>query len=292
MLRSRFAAVASVVLVALLSAPAWGTNAPANSALPGTLNYVEGQVSMGQQTLDAKSIGSAELQPGQLLTTGNGKAKILLTPGVFLRVGNNTSVKMISPSITNTELWLESGHAMVEVAEIHPENDIRITEDGVTAQLLKTGLYDFNQKQNEFRVFDGKASVEDGAKSVTVKGGRELSLKANSSPKAQKFDRKSYEEGDLYRWSSLRSSYLAEANVDPAGIYAANGWGPWGYGWLGASWYWDPWLDAFRPAMASRSFGRTGRGFHGAADFKVEVEDSMEVGFTADDVTFRGGSTI
>lgn len=30
----------------------------------------------------------------------------------------------------------------------------------------------------------------------------------------------------------------------------------------------------------------------GAADFKVEVEDSMEVGFTADDVTFGGGSTI
>jgi hypothetical protein len=134
---------------------------------------------------------------------------------------------------------------MVEVAEIHPENDIRITEDGVTAQLLKTGLYDFNQKQNELRVFDGKASVEDGAKSVTVMGGLELSLEANSSPKAQKFDRKSCEEGDLYRWSSLRSSYLAEANVDAAGIYAANGGGPWGYGWLGASWYWDPWFDAF-----------------------------------------------
>jgi FecR protein len=184
MLRSRFAVMASVVLVALLSAPAWGTNAPANSALPGTVNYVEGQVARGQQSVDAKSIGSAELQPGQLLTTGNGKAEILLTPGVFFRVGNNSSVKMISPSITHTELSLESGHVMVEVAEIHPENDIRITEDGVTAQLLKTGLYDFNQKQNELRVFDGKASVEDGAKSVTVMGGLELSLEANSSPKA------------------------------------------------------------------------------------------------------------
>jgi hypothetical protein len=30
----------------------------------------------------------------------------------------------------------------------------------------------------------------------------------------------------------------------------------------------------------------------GAADFTVEVEDSTEVGFTADDVTFGGGSTI
>jgi hypothetical protein len=29
---------------------------------------------------------------------------------------------------------------MVEVAQIHPENDIRITEDGATRQLLKTGF--------------------------------------------------------------------------------------------------------------------------------------------------------
>jgi len=61
----------------------------------------------------------------------------------------------------------------------------------------------------------------------------------------QKFDRKSYEEDDLYRWSSLRSAYLAEANVDAAGIYATNGWGPWGPGWWGADWYWDPWFNAF-----------------------------------------------
>ncbi len=245
MRRTGIAFAASFFLAAILSAPAWGVNSSANSAVPGTLNYVEGQVSIGEQSLDAKSIGSAELQTGQRLTTGNGKAEILLTPGVFFRVGNNSSVKMISPSITNTELSLENGHAMVEVAEIHPENDIRVTEDGVSARLVKTGLYDFNQKQDELRVFDGKAVVEGGPKEVTVKGGRELSLVANNSPKVQKFDRKSYDEGDLYRWSSLRSSYLAEANVDAAGIYAANGWGPWGYGWMGADWYWDPWFDAF-----------------------------------------------
>jgi hypothetical protein len=43
----------------------------------------------------------------------------------------------------------------------------------------------------------------------------------------------------------LRSGYLAEANVDAASIYLADGWGPWGYGWWGADWYWDPWFDAF-----------------------------------------------
>ena len=241
----RMKAIASFFLAAILSAPAWATNTSANSALPGTLNYVEGNVSMGGQALDSKSIGSAELQQGQSLTTEKGKAEILLTPGVFLRVGNNSSVEMISPSITDTEVGVEKGHAMIEVAEIHPENDILIAEDGTRTRLVKTGLYDFNLNQHELRVFDGKAFVEDGGKPVNVKGGREVSIGSSGRLQVQKFNKKSYEEGDLYRWSSLRSAYLAEANVDAAGIYANDGLGPWGPGWWGADWYWDPWFDAF-----------------------------------------------
>ena len=239
----RVGAVASFFLAAILSAPAWGSDANAKSAVPGTLNYVEGQASIGDQALNSKSIGSAELQPGQSLTTEKGKAEVLLTPGVFLRIGNNSSVKMISPSLTDTEVEVDQGHAMVEVAELHPENSIRVDENGTTTQLLKTGLYDFNQNQRELRVFDGKAYVLSGREHVDVKGGRELPLASNGLSKAQKFDKKSYEEGDLFRWSSLRSGYLAEANVDAAGMYAANGWG--GAGWYGADWYWDPWFSAF-----------------------------------------------
>jgi hypothetical protein len=225
-------AIASFLFSATLSAPAWA-NANANSAVPGTLNYVEGSVSMGGETLDSKSIGSVVLKPGQSLTTGSGKAEILLTPGVFL------------PGLTDTEVRVERGHAMVEVEELHPENDIRVTVDGAAARILKTGLYDFNSDTGSMRVYDGQALVKDGDREVKVKGGRELDFAANGPLKTQKFDRKADEEGDLYRWSSLRSGYVAEANVDAAGIYATSGWGPWGPGWWGAGWYWDPWFAGY-----------------------------------------------
>ncbi|MGA7909745.1 MAG: FecR domain-containing protein, partial [Candidatus Sulfotelmatobacter sp.] len=137
---------------------------------------MEGQASIGDQSLNSKSIGSVELQPGQSLTTETGKAEILLTPGVFLRVGNYSSVKMISPSLTDTELRVDGGHAMIEVAEIHRENDIRVAANGATARLLKTGLYGIDLKQDQLRVYDGKASVQDDGREITIKGGRELSL--------------------------------------------------------------------------------------------------------------------
>lgn len=236
---------ASVLLAALMSLPAFandtGTNTNTNTAIPGSINYVEGQVSIGDQALDAKSVGSAELKSGESLTTGKGKVEILLTPGVFLRVGDNSSVEMVSPNLTDTEVDINHGHAMVEVAEIHKENDILIKDDGISTRLLKTGLYDFDAKQNQLRVFDGQASVLEGSKDVKVKGGHSLNIAEGAQPKARKFDKKSYEEGELYRWSSLRSAYLAEANVDTARLYASNGWGDWGLN----AWAWDPWFSAY-----------------------------------------------
>src|SRR5690242_8230431 len=128
------ASIVSLVLAVILSAPAFAVSPDAHSALPGTLNYVEGHANIGAETLNGNSIGSATLQPGQTLDTGKGKAEILLTPGVFLRVDDQSAVKMISPSITNTELELQRGRAMVEVAEIHDQNNLRISEDGIATQ--------------------------------------------------------------------------------------------------------------------------------------------------------------
>src|SRR5258708_39109058 len=87
-------------LAAVLSAPAWGSNASPNSAVPGTLNYVEGQVYVADQPLDQNSVGKTNVQVGQSLRTETGKAEILLTPGVFLREGDNSSLEMVAASLT------------------------------------------------------------------------------------------------------------------------------------------------------------------------------------------------
>src|SRR5215469_14188917 len=164
MKRCRFKIAASFFLAAVLTLPAWA----AKAGQPGSVNYVEGQVSINGQPVDTESIGSLALPPGQLLSTGNGKAEILLTPGVFLRVDDASSIEMVSVSLTNTEVKLDQGRAMVDVSEIHPENNLRVTEEGVTTQLLKAGLYDFDAAQRQIRVFGGKAVVFDGERKVNI----------------------------------------------------------------------------------------------------------------------------
>src|SRR5580692_3024431 len=99
----------------LTAAPAFA----AQPARPGTINYVEGAAYIDGQQLDPKQIGNIDLNPGQELTTGAGKAEILLTPGVFLRVDDNSAVRMISPDLTLTQVQIDKGRAGVEVDEIH-----------------------------------------------------------------------------------------------------------------------------------------------------------------------------
>lgn len=236
--------LSALLVAAALSLPAWASTGEARTALPGTINYVEGQAAIGNEPLNSKSVGSAELQAGQSLTTDQGKAEFLLTPGVFVRLGDDSAAQMISPDLTHTQFALNKGEAMVEVDEIHPENNIQISENGTTTRLLKTGLYDFDAAHDQVRVFDGKASVLDGDRKVTVKGGHELTLDAAGKLKARGFDKKQYAKSDdLYQWSSLRSAYLADANEKTAQVYVANDW--YGPGWFGAGWYWSPWFGAY-----------------------------------------------
>jgi hypothetical protein len=97
--------------------------AAASSAIPGTLNYVEGQVAIAGQTVTPKSVGSVQLQPSQVLETGQGRAELLLTPGVFLRIGDNSAVRLISPGLTDTRVEIVRGQAIVEVAELFKDNN-------------------------------------------------------------------------------------------------------------------------------------------------------------------------
>jgi hypothetical protein len=236
-----------VVAAALLALPARG-DTDRRTAVPGTLNYVEGQASIGDQSLDSKSIGSAQLENGQELSTGNGKVEILLTPGVYLRLGNNSSVKMVSSGLADTQVSVDQGEAMVEVDQLYKQNNIRISQPGADTRLMKTGLYDFNAANGQVRVFDGQAIVSADDRNTKVNGGHEVALNSGAVIKAHGFDKTAVRnDDDLYRWSSLRSEYLSEANVDTAQLYYANGfWGPgwWGPGW-GPGWFWDPWFAGF-----------------------------------------------
>jgi hypothetical protein len=204
---------------------------------------VEGQAFIGNQALDSHSAGNEELKDGESLSTEHGNVELLLTPGVFLRAGENSELRMVSSSLIDTDVSVERGEATLEVTELQPENDLRVEEDGVSTRVVKAGLYDFSADAAQVRVFDGEALVLAGDRTIKVKKNHEVNLNDTGELKSYKFDRKDFASTDLYRWTSLRSAYLAEANVDAARDLAT--YGGFGPAWYGDGWYWDPWFDCF-----------------------------------------------
>jgi len=250
MRRSLFILTAALGFAAIGPFGAWAHDThEAQPARPGSINYVEGKASIGTQELGPNSAGTMELEKGQMLTTEAGKVEILLTPGVFLRVADNSSVRMVSPSLANTAVAIDKGRAAIEVLDIRNENDIRISLDDTSTKLLSKGLYDFDAAQDQIRVFKGKADVYVGDQRITLTSQRELGVNASGKLKAQNFDTREYED-EFFRWSALRSGYLSEASVDEARVYVGMGPGWYGPYWYGPGWYWDPnfFVYTFLPA--------------------------------------------
>ncbi|HZP03866.1 MAG TPA: hypothetical protein VFB43_03120 [Terracidiphilus sp.] len=252
-LKSAWLGIGALCLTAL---PSWG-NVPnasnfqngQNQPTPGALNYVEGSAFLQGRQLNSSSVGASTMDPGQVLHTTNGKAEMLLTPGVFLRVNDNSAVKMISPDLANTQVEILSGEAGVEVDELHPQNNLEIIDNGVTTRLEKTGFYEFlagasgnnPADQNsagpaKVLVFSGKAQVETGDGHHEDLGkGREMALVPNAVTKPQKFNTNDAQDS-LVSWSKLRSQYMAEQSQQYADAYGWAGYpgwygNPWGLGW-------------------------------------------------------------
>jgi FecR protein len=220
----------------LLAIPA----AAASSAIPGTLNYVEGQVAVAGQTVTSHSVGSVQLEPNQVLETGQGRAEILLTPGVFLRVGDNSAVRLVSPGLADTRVEVLRGQAIVEVAELFKDSNLWVMMNGASTRLEKEGLYAFNATSRLVQVFDGQATVEQADRHIDLKKGRELVV--GGAWKAAHFDPNSQAAQDpLYAWSNLRSEYEAQASMQSARTVFVGG----GSYWDGPGWYWNPYWDMY-----------------------------------------------
>jgi hypothetical protein len=205
----------------------------------GTINYVEGQVSVDGRNVTTADAGKVVVEPGEVLQTNDGKAEMLLTPGVFLRLDSNSAVKMISPSLIKTTVQLDRGKAMLEADQVEKENHLDVVDHGANTLIEKHGVYEFNANNPMVAVYDGKAQVREDDHTKDVGKGKEVALASNPKLKEQSFDRK--QEDDLYAWSKLRSEYTSEANMASAQTIVMDN-PAW---WYGTGWYWNPWFDSW-----------------------------------------------
>jgi hypothetical protein len=205
---------------------------------PGTINYVEGQVSLDGQLLSARSIGTARLKPGQSLNTTEGYVEVLLTPGAFLRMGHNSEVRIYSAGLVESQVQLARGSALLEVDQLTPGTSLGVVMGGTTTQIRKDGLYGFDTTRQVVMVVDGQATVQEAGGSTTLDKRHQVQLASNQPLKKRSINLKDIEADPLFAWSRARSEDVAEASSSAAATASA-------YAAASPGWFWDPTWNSY-----------------------------------------------
>src|SRR5580658_2607237 len=214
------------------------TAQPVISAKSGLLSYVEGNVLLNDQPVEFSTTRFADVKENSIVKTEDGRAEVLLTPGVTLRMGENSSLRMIANRLVDTRVELLSGSAVVEADQIAKDTNVTVVVGQGSVALPKAGLYRFDASPAQIKVFKGDAEVEIAGQTKIVSTAHMLSLGVETAS-IEKFDTEDTDALD--RWSHRRGSYMAMANTSAARSLVSSGsvpsgWGT-GSGWgLGSGW--------------------------------------------------------
>ena len=218
----------TAAILALVALPV--SAQPVISAKSGTVSWVDGKVFLDNQLIQQSLTRFPDIKENAVLrTTDEGRAEVLLTPGVVMHVGESSSFRMITKRLIDTRLELLTGSAVVSAVEIAKDTNVTIVCKNGTVVLPKAGHYRLDAAPARVKVFAGLADVQIGDQHIEVSGGKMLSLDGTTAS-AQKFDKD--DTDSLDNWAQRRDQLMAMANVSAAHSmsYApSTGYGTWGW---------------------------------------------------------------
>jgi hypothetical protein len=209
---------ARIVVLPLLTAAAWLPVAgqAVISTHSGVVYFFEGFVFLGDQRLEQKFGRFPEVGEGRELRTEHGRAEVLLTPGVFLRVGENSSIRMVSNKLVDTQVELLSGSAILESNEAKKDNFVTILHKNWQVRVPEQGVYRIDSDPPQLQVYKGSIEVSTNSHDamVALKEGETLPLAEILLP-----ERTATAGNDPFKnWAMSRSQTIAADNTTAAGI--------------------------------------------------------------------------
>ena len=202
------------------------------STRSGVIHFFEGAVYLAGQPLESRLGKFPCIAEGAELRTAQGRAEILLTPGVFLRIGESSAIRMLANGLSDTHVELLAGSAIVDAAEPGSDTSVTLSYRDWKLHFLEQGVYRIDAEPPRLWVRRGLAEVTAAVagEPVSVPQGMYLPLAAVLVP-----ERSADEPRDaLADWASGRSDSIAADNT----ITAQIGEDP-------ASQSFDPGMDSF-----------------------------------------------
>jgi hypothetical protein len=162
----------TLALVTVLAFPANGQSVISTRA--GVVHFFEGAVFLGGEPLEPHLGKFPSMAEGSELRTAQGRAEVLLTPGVFLRLGESTAIRLVSSDLSDTRVELLAGSAIVDSAEPSSGTAVTLIYKDWKVCFHQKGSYRVDSEPPRLLVRQGDAEVSAGASPVSVGQGMDL----------------------------------------------------------------------------------------------------------------------
>lgn len=141
----------------------------------GVIHFFEGNVYLGGQALEAHLGKYPAIPQGAELRTADGRAEVLLTPGVFLRMGGQTTIRMVANDLADTQVELRTGSVVVDSGEPNPNTSVTVIYKDWKVHFVQKGVYRVDADPPRLSVQQGQAEVSSAAgEPVSVEQGMTL----------------------------------------------------------------------------------------------------------------------
>src|SRR5579872_501288 len=94
------------------------------SARAGLIKYLQGPAYLNGKRVVLKTARYPQMRDGETLSTGRGRAELLLSPGAVLRLAESSQVRTDDTQLSNTRITLQQGEALIEVVQLADGNRI------------------------------------------------------------------------------------------------------------------------------------------------------------------------
>jgi hypothetical protein len=170
----RVCTVSTLAVAAILALPASGQSVI--STRSGVVHFFEGSVYLGGQPLEPRFGKFPTVAEGSELRTAQGRAEVLLTPGVLLRLGDHSGIRMVANALSDTRVGLLAGSAIVDSAEPSPGTSVTLVYKDWNVHFRQKGIYRIDAEPPRLWVQQGTAEVSSGATGAPVSVGEGMYL--------------------------------------------------------------------------------------------------------------------
>jgi hypothetical protein len=155
-----------LAMAAALTLPSAGQSVVSTHS--GIVHFFEGTVYLSDQPLESHPGRFPSVPQGGELRTDNGRAELLLTPGVILRLGEKSSIRLLSNALSNTRVELLSGSSVLDSGQPNSGTSVRLIYKNWSMSFPEQGLYRIDCDPPRLWVLQGKAEVAADANPIAV----------------------------------------------------------------------------------------------------------------------------